>query len=518
MKHGLNKMLASGSIIAGSLLLATVLSAQAPAGGAPAGSAAPAGGAPAMGGFGGGMGGFGGGMPGGMGGMPGGMGGGQGGMPRMGGMGGFGGGQGGAPGAGAAPGGAPGGMGGMPGGMGGFGGGQMPPMGGGQGGFPGFGGGQGGQMPPMGGGQGGMGGFGGGMPGGMGGMPGGMGGGQGGMPRMGGMGGGGMPRMGGMGGMGGQAREVKAEKREKMESIASTRKEFPDNKFKEMPQEYNNVCDKAGKVVSFKYKTRDNSKADSTEVEKTALIYLPYGYDEKDTKTQYNILYLMHGGGGNENQYFHGVDQNSQMKNVFDNMIAKGDVKPLIVVTPTYNVPYSSDMNSTSMNFHLELVKDLIPAVEKQYHTYAKDVTAEGIHASKWHRAFSGFSMGGVCTWGVFDHCIDQIGCYIPISGDSWIAGMGNGEGSAKYLADTFTQTGYKPTDFRVYAGCGSPSDMAYGNLTPQIDAMKKHTDIFKYCDNFKDGNLYQAFSEKSGHDNTTIMNIIYNGLPKMFE
>ena len=199
-------------------------------------------------------------------------------------------------------------------------------------------------------------------------------------------------------------------------------------------------------------------------------------------------------------------------------MIAKGDIKPLIVVTPTYNVPYASDMNSTSMNFYLELVKDLIPAVEKQYHTYAKDVTADGIHASKWHRAFSGFSMGGVCTWGVFDHCIDQIGCYIPISGDSWIAGMGNGDGSAKYLAETFTQTGYKPSDFRVYAGCGSPSDMAYGNLTPQIDAMKKHTDIFKYCDNFKDGNLYQAISEKSGHDNTTIMNILYNGLPKMFE
>ena len=226
----------------------------------------------------------------------------------------------------------------------------------------------------------------------------------------------------------------------------------------------------------------------------------------------------MHGGGGNENQYFGGEGRNSQMKNVLDNMIAKGDIKPIIVVTPTYNVPYASDMNSTSMNFHLELVKDLIPAVEKQYHTYAKDVTKEGIHASKWHRAFSGFSMGGVCTWGVFDHCIDQIGCYIPISGDSWIAGMGNGEGSAKYLAETFTQTGYKPTDFRVYAGCGSPSDMAYGNLTPQIDAMKKHTEIFKYCDNFKDGNLYQAFSEKSGHDNTTIMNILYNGLPKMFE
>jgi len=472
MKHTFNKMLASSSIIAGSLLLATVLSAQAPAGGAPAGGAAQ-GGAPAMGGFGGGMGGFGG-FGGGAAGGPG-MGGFGGGM---GGFGGFGGGApaggpgaggqrpAGGPGAGAAPGGAPGGMGGFGGGMGGFGGG--------------------------------MGGFGGGM-----------GGGQSGMPRMGGMGGGGMPRMGGMGG--GQPREVKAEKREKMESLASTRTEFPDNKFKDMPQDYTRPNEKAGKIVSFKYKTRDSRTAGSAEFEKTCLVYLPNGYDEKDTKTQYNILYLMHGAGGNESTFFRGEGQNTPLKNVFDNMIAKGDIKPLIVVTPTLG-------NVDALDFHSELVKDLIPAVEKQYHTYAKDVTAEGIHASKWHRAFGGFSLGGVTTWAVFDHCIDQIGCYIPISGDSWIAGQFQGAGAAKYLAETFTQTGYKPTDFRVYSGCGSTSDMANRNLTPQIDAMKNYPDIFKYCDNFKDGNLYLAISEKSGHDNTTIMNILYNGLPKMFE
>ena len=446
----------SCSILAGVIFLATSLSAQAPAGGAP--GAAP-GGAPAMGGFGGFGGGMGGGMPGGMGGF-----------------------GGGAPG-GAAPGGAP--AGGMS-GFGGFGGGQggMPPMGGGQGGFPGFGGGAPGGAAP---------------------------GGQGGMPRMGGFGGGqgGMPRMGGMGG--GQPREVKAEKREKMESIASTRTEFPDNKFKDMPQEYTRPSEKAGKIVSFKYKTRNHKTEGSAETEKTCLVYLPAGYDEKDTKTQYNILYLMHGAGGNESTFFRGEGQNTPLKNTFDNMIAKGDIKPLIVVTPTLG-------SVDALDFHSELVKDLIPAVEKQYHTYAKDVTAEGIHASKWHRAFGGFSLGGVTTWAVFDHCIDQIGCYIPISGDSWIAGQFQGAGAAKYLAETFTQTGYKPTDFRVYSGCGSTSDMANRNLTPQIDAMKNYPDIFKYCDNFKDGNLYLAISEKSGHDNTTIMNTLYNGLPKMFE
>ena len=471
------------SILAGIIFLATSLSAQAPAGGAPAGAVP--GGAPAMGGFGGGMGGFGGFGGGAPAGGPG-----AGGQRPAGG-----------PGAGTAPGGAPA-MGGFGGGMGGFGGG-MGGFGGGMGGFGGFGGGQGG-MPPMGGGQGGFGGFGGGAPGaGAGAAPGG-----GPAGGFGGFGGG----QGGFGGFGGgQPREVKAEKREKMESLASTRTEFPDNKFKDMPQEYTRPNEKAGKIVSFKYKTRNHKTEGSAEIEKTCLVYLPAGYDEKDTKTQYNILYLMHGAGGNESTFFRGEGQNTPLKNTFDNMIAKGDIKPLIVVTPTLG-------SVDALDFHSELVKDLIPAVGKQYHTYAKDVTAEGIHASKWHRAFGGFSLGGVTTWAVFDHCIDQIGCYIPISGDSWVAGQFQGAGAAKYFAETFTQTGYKPTDFRVYAGCGSTSDMANPNLTPQIDAMKKYPDIFKYCDNFKDGNLYLAISEKSGHDNTTIMNTLYNGLPKMFE
>ena len=454
MKHSFNKMLASGSILAGSLLIASMLSAQAPAGGEALQSRP--GGAPAMGGFGA--------APGGQGGF-GGFGGGQGGM-MPGGFGGFGGGMGAAPG-GAAPGGAaPGGA--APGGA-------AP---GGQGGFPGFGGGQGGFGGPR-----------------MGGAPGGMGGQQGITPAV-------------------------AEKRDKLSSIESTRKEFPDNAFKEMPQSYSSPCEKekAGTIKAFKYKTRDNQTAGSAEIEKTALVYLPNGYDEKDTKTQYNILYLMHGGGGNENQYFHGEGQQSEMKNVLDNMIAKGDIKPIIVVTPTYNVSYNNNMNKSCLDFHIELVKDLIPAIEKQYHTYAKDVTADGIHASKWHRAFSGFSMGGVCTWAVFDHCIDQFGNFIPISGDCWAVGNFQGDAAAKYLADTFTKTGYSPKDFRVYSGCGSTRDMANPNLTPQINAMKKYPEIFKYCDNFKDGNLYQAISEKSGHDNTTIMNILYNGLPKMFE
>ena len=30
-------------------------------------------------------------------------------------------------------------------------------------------------------------------------------------------------------------------------------------------------------------------------IQKTAYVYLPYGYDEADEDTRYDILYLMHG-------------------------------------------------------------------------------------------------------------------------------------------------------------------------------------------------------------------------------
>ncbi len=298
----------------------------------------------------------------------------------------------------------------------------------------------------------------------------------------------------------------------------SVRTSFPDNAFKEIPREYFDVCEKGGTVKTFKYTTRDNQTPGSPEFEKSALVYLPYGYDENETKTRYNVLYLMHGGGDSPAWYFDGEGRNSRLKNILDHQIANGEVKPVIICALSYYTQYSNDATKNCIDYHFELDKDVIPVFEKQYHTYANgDVSQESLDASRWHRAFGGFSMGACATWSVFEFCLGEMGYFIPMSGDCWAKGRGNSVESAKHLADTVVRNGKTARDFFIYSGCGR-NDVAEPNMTPMINEMKKYPEIFKYCDNFKDGNLYQMVYERGGHDINSVLRVMYNGMPKMFD
>ena len=84
------------------------------------------------------------------------------------------------------------------------------------------------------------------------------------------------------------------------------------------------------------------------------------------------------------------------VKNILDNMIARGDIEPLIVVTPSfysYGLFGDDDMKEikefsqvkvdSTNNFIKELRYDLILAVEGKYSTYA-DGTEEEIFISSF--------------------------------------------------------------------------------------------------------------------------------------
>ncbi len=157
----------------------------------------------------------------------------------------------------------------------------------------------------------------------------------------------------------------------------------------EIPSEYYKTCDQPGKVTRAKYSSRDYL-AGTGETTKWAVVYLPYGYD---TEKQYDVLVLCHGIGGTEGEW--GFDTRiSLIKNTIDNLIARGEIKPLIIVMP--NGRSSANMYDTSMDnasafyvFGQELRNDLLPMLDANYATYGAD---------RDHRAMAGLSMGGMQT------------------------------------------------------------------------------------------------------------------------
>ncbi|HIW34831.1 MAG TPA: esterase [Candidatus Paenibacillus intestinavium] len=139
-------------------------------------------------------------------------------------------------------------------------------------------------------------------------------------------------------------------------------------------------------------------------------VYLPAGYDPSDKTVKYNVLYLLHGVGGDQFEWLRGsgkVNDRFIICNIFDNLIVNGDMEPLIIVFPNGRSAYDwmdSSFNSEGTNmlgfyyFDYELRHDLMPFIESNYNTYADitDTSPEAIKYNRTRRAIAGLSMGGM--------------------------------------------------------------------------------------------------------------------------
>lgn len=136
-----------------------------------------------------------------------------------------------------------------------------------------------------------------------------------------------------------------------------------------------------GKIDSLVYPSKTEG------VKRKALIYTPPGYS---AAKKYPVLYLLHGIGGDEREWFrHG---NPQV--IFDNLYAEGKMEPMLVIMPNGRAMeddraggnvMAPDRVAAFSTFEKDLLDDLIPFVEKQF-PVIKD------HE---HRAIFGLSMGG---------------------------------------------------------------------------------------------------------------------------
>lgn len=116
-----------------------------------------------------------------------------------------------------------------------------------------------------------------------------------------------------------------------------------------------------------------------------ARVYTPPGYSKDQ---QYPVLYLLHGIGGDENEWA----RNGAPDVIMDRLIADKKAVPMIVVLP--NGRASTEVTARDSipkqvpafaAFEKDLLTDLIPFIEKTY----------SVKANRESRALAGLSMGG---------------------------------------------------------------------------------------------------------------------------
>ena len=125
-------------------------------------------------------------------------------------------------------------------------------------------------------------------------------------------------------------------------------------------------------------------------------VYTPAGYET--SKTKYPVLYVLHGIGGDEDAW---VTQ-GRATQILDNLIARGEAKPMIVVFTNGNIsqeaaPLENSMGYTRPTMQLPQTMEgtfetafpeIVKFIDSRYRTIAK----------KQSRAVCGLSMGGFHT------------------------------------------------------------------------------------------------------------------------
>lgn len=278
-----------------------------------------------------------------------------------------------------------------------------------------------------------------------------------------------------------------------------------------VPAAYSSESDHPGTVVPLDYESK-NYSGNSEAVSKTTYVYLPYGYDENDTETKYDIIYLMHGWGGYAGDYFTG-----STKNMLDHMIENGETKPVIVVSASfYNENTGTDFSASVRalrEFHQEFLNDLMPAVEGQFHTYTEGISPEELAASRDHRAFGGFSLGSVTTWMQFCYNSDYIRYFLPMSGSCWYYG-GYGdfqiEKNADHVEQLVKDNNLDEKDYFIYFAVGT-NDNVKSQSVDFADELLSRSDIFT-------PNHFVFYQKDGGyHDRAAAQEYIYNALPIFF-
>ena len=190
----------------------------------------------------------------------------------------------------------------------------------------------------------------------------------------------------------------------------------------------------------------------SLGISRRLTVYTPYGY-EKNPKQKYPVLYLLHGGGGDEEAW----TSMGRAAQILDNLIEKGLAKPMIVVMPNGNANQraANTLGMSTLTFDRNdpkyanayvksLVTEIVPFIEKEYRAIPKPDS----------RAIAGLSMGG-------GHTTSATILYPGVFG--YICPLSSGIRESDHL-DADLQ-GIKKAGYKLYwIGVGKDDTNAYKN------------------------------------------------------
>ena len=199
--------------------------------------------------------------------------------------------------------------------------------------------------------------------------------------------------------------------------------------------------------------------------ERRMYVYTPPGYEKG--KDKYPVLYLLHGGGGDEEGWI----SRGRANYILDNLIASKAAVPMIVVVTNGNpdavsAPLDRPLNTNmkdvpgigsmaSGRFEESLVKDVVPYIEKNYR----------VVADAGHRALTGFSMGGYQTQNITNSNPGMFG-YIGVMSMGLFSSFGNNNTNydkEKHVAQLKALMASKPKLY--WMGIGK-QDFLYGTVT----------------------------------------------------
>lgn len=270
--------------------------------------------------------------------------------------------------------------------------------------------------------------------------------------------------------------------------------EITKEQLNRIPEAYRVRVEKGGTIEHITYKSK-NYYGDGSENEKKANVYLPAGYDANDKSKKYKVLYLMHGIGGDENEW--GMkDEQSLVKKIMDNLTVKGDIEPFIIVTPNGRSGRDSDQTKNYLAFYKfgqELRMDLIPYMDSHYSTYA----------DRDHRAMAGLSMGGMQTINIgICECLDLISYFGAFS-----AAPTSYE--AAKVASSLSTNPELPVNY-FYNICGIEDSTAYGAHVAAAKLLPRLTTALEEGKNFR-------WQEQHGGHDFGIWNLGFYNFAKVF-